>query len=381
MRVGVRRWRPAVIGLAVLASLMVGCSTTAPPAPSSSPVASAAETPHPPTGVDYAALQQNLQSRLAAAPDTQKAVRSIVLTVDGATKISIYRDRKPTDHAHVWSVTKSVLSILVGIAVEEGRLRLDQSLAELLPEHVAVMTSQQQTITLEQLLTMTAGMPGDDGGLSLESDDPTGQLLAYGLSNDPGATFLYSNSSAQLVATVLHRAIDRPILDYAREKLFDPLGIVTRPAWEESDEKQGGGFDQAGFAWMRDSAGTHTGAFGLRLTTPDLTRLGQLYLDDGQWNGQQLVPADWVARSTSPQLTPEQAVEGQYGYLWWIIDDPGTGVRGYGAAGSWYQRIMVIPSRRVVLVVTAEDVDAPEDGVGPVLEPLLFGEVLAPLAR
>ncbi len=191
-------------------------------------MAAATETPRAPTGVDYAALQQNLESRLAAAPDTQQAVRSIVLTVDGATKISIYQDRKPTDHAHVWSVTKSVLSMLVGIAVEEGLLRLDQPLAELLPEHVDVMTPPQQAITLEQLLTMTAGLALDDGGLSLEAEDPVALLLAYGMSNEPGEAFGYSNASAQLVADVLHRALDRPILDYAREKLFDPLGIVTR---------------------------------------------------------------------------------------------------------------------------------------------------------
>lgn len=381
MSLAMPRWRSAVTGVVLLGSLLVGCSTAGPPAPGSSPVASATETAHPPTGIDYAALQKNLESRLAAAPDTQQSVRSIVLTVDGQTKISIYRDRKPTDHAHVWSVTKSVLSMLVGIAVSEGRLRLDQPLAEMLPEHVAVMTPQQQAITLEQLLTMTAGLPGDDGGLSLESDDPTGQLLAYGLSNDPGVTFLYSNSSAQLVAAVLHRAIDRPILDYAREKLFDPLGIVTRPAWEGTDENQDGGFDRAGFAWMRDSAGTHTGAYGLRLTTPDLTKLGQLYLDNGTWQGKQLVPADWVARSTAPQLTPELATEGQYGYLWWIVDDPPSGIRGYMAAGSWFQRIFVMPSRRVVLVVTADDVNTPENRVAPVLEPLLAEEVLGPLAR
>ena len=303
-----------------------------------------------------------------------------MLTVDGATKISIYQDRKPTDHAHVWSVTKSVLSMLVGIAVEEGLLRLDQPLAELLPEHVDVMTPPQQAITLEQLLTMTGGLALDDGGLSLEAEEPVALLLAYGMSNEPGEAFGYSNASAQLVADVLHRALDRPILDYAREKLFDPLGIVTEPAWEGADQNQKE-FDRAGFAWMRDSAGNHTGAYGLRLTTPDLTKLGQLYLDNGRWNGQQLVPADWVARSTAPQLTPELVTEGQYGYLWWIIDDPATGIRGYVAAGSWCQRILVMPSRRVVLVVTADDVDTPEDRVAPVLEPLLVEEVLAPLAR
>ncbi len=386
-----RRRGPRWFALALAAAVLAGCTSAPPtqpppteppptePSTTAAPTTAAPATPRPPTGVDYAALRRNLEARLAAVPDTEAAVRSIVLAVDGSTEIAVYRDRTPTEHAHVWSVTKSVLSMLVGIAVDEGRLRLDQPLAELLPEHAAAMTPAQQAITLQQLLTMTAGLPGDDGGINLEADDPITQLLGYGLSNDPGAVFAYSNSSAQLVAAVLHRAIEQPILTYAREKLFDPLGIDTRPAWEGASQSQKG-FEEAGFAWLRDGAGTHTGAYGLRLTTPDLVKLGQLYADNGAWKGQQLVPADWVARSTGPQLTPEQATEGQYGYLWWVLDDPGTGVQGYLAAGSWYQRIFVLPSRRVVLVVTADE-DVSEDAVGPVLEPLLVEDVLAPLAR
>ena len=85
-------------------------------------------------------------------------MRSVLVSVDGRTTVSYFNKRRPTDHAHVWSVTKSVTSILVGIAVDEGRLRVDQTLQELLPRHASSMTPQQASITLRQLLTMTAGI-------------------------------------------------------------------------------------------------------------------------------------------------------------------------------------------------------------------------------
>ena len=380
-----QRWWRAALGLALTAALLVGCSPASPPVPSattvSDPVPTTTTTTRVPTGVDYHDLQQKLESRLAADPNTLGYVRSVVLSVDGTTVVSIYQHRNPTEQAHVWSVTKSVVSILVGIAVDEGRLRLDQTLPELLPDHADAMSPQQQAITLRQLLTMTAGMAVDDGGVNTESDDPLTLLLTYGMSGEPGAAFGYSNASAQLVAAVLHRAIERPILDYAREKLFDPLGIVTRPAWEGTNRFQKNGFDDARFAWMTDTAGTHTGAYGLRLTSPDLVKLGELYLNGGRWQGRQIVSQEWVAQSTTPQLTEAQQTEGQYGYFWWLFDDPDSGVTGFLAAGSWYQRIIVVPSRRVVLVVTADDEEIGEDSLGPVVEPLLFDTVIDPLVR
>ena len=148
----------------------------------------------PPTGVDYAALETELKRRLAAGPETVKEVRSIMISVDGTTELALYQGSTATDHQHVWSVTKSVLSILVGIAVDEGKLRLAQPLAELLPEHASVMTDDQKTTTLRQLLTMTGGMAGDGGGLNPEADDPIGELLTYS-STGPRDVFTYSDSA------------------------------------------------------------------------------------------------------------------------------------------------------------------------------------------
>ena len=91
------------------------------------------------------------------------------------------------------------------------------------------------------------------------------QILAYPMGNDPGVAFEYSNSSAHLVAAVLQNAVDQPVLDYARTKLFDPLGIDTRPAWHGLYGSPNSGFDKPGFAWATDRAGINVGGFGLQI--------------------------------------------------------------------------------------------------------------------
>ena len=152
------------------------------------------------------------------------------------------------------------------------------------------------------------------------------QILSYGMSNDPGVAFEYSNSSAHLVAAVLQNAVDRPILDYAREKLFDPLGIDTRPAWQGWDTgSPTSGFNKPGFAWATDGAGVNLGAFGLKLTATDLVKLGELYVNGGRWHGRQIVSQAWVDESTSDQLSDQQAeaAQAQYGYLWWTGENKG----------------------------------------------------------
>jgi len=321
-------------------------------------------------------MQHQLRRELNKGAPDLRLVRSVLVSVDGRTTISYFDKRRPTDHVHVWSVTKSVISILVGIAVDEGRLRVDQTLQELLPNQASSMTPQQASITLRQLLTMTAAISGDDGGLNLIADDTVSQILSYGMSNDPGVAFEYSNSSSHLVAAVLRNAVDRPILDYARAKLFDPLGIDTRPAWQGWETgPPTSGFNKPGFAWATDRAGVNVGGFGLKLTTADLVKLGELYVDGGRWHGRQIVSQAWVDESTSEQLSAEQeeAAQAQYGYLWWAGEYNGQPV--FEASGSYYQRIICFPESDVVVVVTAADdltgIDTLHLTLDPVLEKML----------
>jgi CubicO group peptidase (beta-lactamase class C family) len=166
-----------------------------------------------------------------------------------------------------------------------------------------------------------------------------------------------------VLAAALERADGdepRTILDYAREKLFDPLGISTRPAFAQPlPDAFAPEFVNAGFGWGTDPNGIHNGAAGLRLTAPDMMKFGELYRRDGAWNGQQIVPADWIQQSIAPStLNPD------YGLLWWLLGEPEG--PGYTAAGAGEQHITVLPKSRAVIVylcdtpprneITAEDV-------------------------
>ena len=365
-----------MIMLYVAAAVLLagGCSVTnAPAKPGTSGAtagASAGSTSSRP--VDYDHMEAQLKTRIEADPELV-AVRSVLISVDGSTVVSYFQNAQPDERRHVWSVTKSVLSILVGIAIDERLLNVDTTLAESLPEHASAMSVAQRSVTVRQLLNMTGGWPGDDGGLNLATDDTVGQILTYGLSNEPGETFLYSNISTHLLAAVLRQAIDRSILDYAREKLFDPLDIETRPGWQGWDLAHPK-FTSADFGWAMDRSGIHTGGFGLKLRPADMIKIGELYLNDGRWHDRQIVSADWVRSSTTLQLTPEQETDGPYGYLWWLGEE--NGHPAFGAYGSFGQRIVCIPDLGLVLVVSATDDTQSQEALGDVLDEAVLREVV-----
>lgn len=320
-------------------------------------------------------MKRNIEKRIAGGDLSLSAVRAVLVSVDGDTEVSVYRDIKPTDHYDVWSVTKSVLSILVGIAIDEGRLRLDQKLPELLPDYAERMSPQVKAITLDQLLTMTAG-ESTDVSYDLGVKDAVGRIIDNPLIDDPGSSFGYSNLDAHLVAAVLKQAVDRPLLDYARKKLFDPLGIDSRPAWQGQDPAKSG----TGFGWAADREGINTGCCGLKLTAPDMIKIGELYLHEGRWKGRQLVSADWVRASTVDQLTPEQspfdAPQG-YGYLWWTSELSGHPF--FAAQGSYGQIIGVMPDLHLVMVILCDETGL-EDPT-PEFYNLLNEDILGPLLQ
>jgi CubicO group peptidase (beta-lactamase class C family) len=325
-------------------------------------------------------MKRELQQRLASGDLSHRAVRAVLVSVDGDVVLSYYRNRRPTEHAHVWSVTKSVMSILVGIAIDEGRLRLNQTLAELLPAHADAMTDEVESVTLRQLLTMTSGIHGSQGMVELldllRDEDPTDELLGSLWVAQPGTTFIYSNASAHLVGVVLRNAVDRPLLDYAREKLFDPLGIDTRPAWQGWNVEAG--LRKPGFGWGTDGAGTNTGCCALKLTAPDMLKIGQLYLDEGRWQGRQIVSSEWVKESTTNQLNKEQATDGPYGYFWGV---GATHSRpSFGAAGSYGQRIIVVPDSRLVVVTVCDEsgLDQPTEEFATTFDDVIFKPILQP---
>lgn len=276
-------------------------------------------------------------------------VRSVLVLVAGRTAYENYPQSDAESHHHVMSVTKSVLSALIGIAIEQGKISgVDATLAELLPKYAPMMTEEQAAVTLEQLLTMTGGF-GDQATGGQESEDWVGRIISRG-GIKPGQ-WVYSNDGPHLLSAILTAATGLSALQYARSVLFGPLGIVSEPA----DEPVAGPGDLAladpGFGWARDPQGVSTGAYGLRLRAWDLAKIGLLYLEGGRWDGQQVVPASWIKQST--RELEKTDFGGGYGYLWWA-DSPPERERAFAALGSGGQRIVVLPERDIVVVVQVD---------------------------
>lgn len=330
----------AVLTAAVLC--LVGACNTGPdldPGPSAAPADG------------FAAITGTVQKRLDSDDPSLAATRAVLVDVDGRTVVSVYRELRPTDNAHVFSVTKSVMSLLVGIAIDDGLLSLDQTVVELLPDHADRMSERVQAVTLQQLLTMTAGV--EPGRNSFDSGDVVDQILGFSFEGEPGLEWSYSNDGAHLIGAILQEAVDQPLLDYARAKLFDPLDIDTRPAWQGSEAI---GVSPPGFGWGADRDGINSGCCLLKLTAPDMIKIGRLALDHGRWRGRQLVSAAWIEESAVDQLTAEQNpfdYGSGYGYLWW------TGlIHGYdtfAAQGAHGQLIVVVPERRIVIATVVDE--------------------------
>jgi CubicO group peptidase (beta-lactamase class C family) len=285
-------------------------------------------------------------------------LRAVLVNVDGKVIAERYYGSDPSEYADLQSVTKSIVSTLVGIAIGEGKISgVDATLAELLPEYRKDMDARTKRTTLRQLLTMTAGWT---------DSTPTDRNLLRawfreGPELQPGEQFRYTNIGPHIVAHILTRATGTSLLNYARLKLFDPLNIPTRPAYEAQLGKDPYWVDPdflaADFAWLRGPDGVHAGSFAMKLRATDMLKLGQLYRDEGKWHGKQLVPADWIQ-----QATAADAPNG-YGYFWWI--HPVQGQHGYAAIGGGGQVILVAPSRRLIVVASSRVVgpDAGGDAI------------------
>jgi CubicO group peptidase (beta-lactamase class C family) len=300
---------------------------------SSTPAAAPARTPvtaPSSAALDAAALQRAIDAHFEAGePAGLENVRALLVSVDGATVAARYSGSGPEEAAHVWSVTKSVLSMLVGIALDEGHLRgLDQTLAELLPQYRSQMRPAVAAITLQQLLSMTSGLAdASDGGVVFDPADPdlVRTILQGALVAEPGTRWLYSNASAHVLSAVLRHATGQSVLDYARARLFDPLEILTRPGYEGVENLRyappfSDDFQRAGFAWATDQQGVHVGGLTLKITAPDMVKLGELYLGEGTWHGRRIVPAQWVQTSITPVELASQEDGSSYGLLWWLFE-------------------------------------------------------------
>ena len=254
------------------------------------------------------------------------------------------------------SITKSVTSALVGIAIDAGLLgSIDQPVFDLFPEHADLATPEKRRTTLRHLLTMSSGLAwneavsyadtSNDERRMNRSTDPVRFVLGRPLADAPGTVFNYSGGSSQLLAAAVQRAARRPLLDYAREVLFGPLGITD-------------------VEWVHDSSDVPSAASGLRMRPVDLAKFGLLYLDQGRWHGRQVIPAAWVEATRTRQLDLPAADSdgGRHGYTlqWWhsVFATARGEIEVLTAAGNGGQNIFVVPEFGMVVTILGGRYDA-----------------------
>lgn len=250
---------------------------------------------------------------------------------------------------NVKSATKSVTSALTGIALDTGDLAgIDEPLGFILPEAFSTIDDRaKRAITVRHLLTMRSGLDWAEYGASVvqltSSPDWVAYVLERPLAHEPGEHFNYSTGDTHLLAAALQQLTGMTLLDYADLYLFRPLGITQR-------------------AWPGDPQGISIGGAELALTARDMAKFGYLYLNQGQWDGAQIIPAAWVAQSHTPQVTlvrqPDECSDLGYGLLWWLR---GQGGHASGiAVGFGGQFIYVIPALDMVVVLTGDLRSAPD---------------------
>ncbi len=243
------------------------------------------------------------------------------------------------------SITKSVTSLLVGIAVDRGWIRdLDASVFSFFPEHADLRTPDKDGITLRHLLTMSAGFawnedlpysnPRNSERLMTDAPDRCRYVLEQPLIRPPGRAYNYNGGATALLAAILHKVSDQPIDVVAQRELFDPLGI--------SDVE-----------WVRYADGTPIAASGLRMRPRDLLKIGQIVLAGGAWQDRQIVPGPWIEESTAPHINGEGLFF--YGYQWWlgrslVNREEVKWISGVGYGG---QRLYIVPSRGLVVLTMA----------------------------
>ena len=233
------------------------------------------------------------------------------------------------------SVTKSWTATLVGAALQQGFIdSLEQRALDFFTgRSVANRDSRKEAATVEDLLTMRSGLacvtyPTEVTLIEmLASPDWVQFSLDRPMAAAPGQRWVYDSSAVHLLQGIIEQAAGMDTLDFAVHYLFDPLGI--------SD-----------IAWLTDPQGTNTGYGDLRMKPHDMAKLGYLYLQDGTWEGQRLLPEGWVDAATQPADGPQPSGSG-YGYLWWLSPDD------YSALGRGGQQVVVVPEEGMVLAITA----------------------------
>lgn len=279
----------------------------------------------------------------------------IVIWKDGKTVYEKYFQGCTRDsRIHVYSVTKSIVSALIGIALEEGVIKsLNQRVLEFFPDYIVKDKEKSiQNITLRNLLTMTAPykyrfFPPYIKYFTSE-DWVRFSLDLLGGSGRIG-TFRYAPLiGPDILSGILVKTTGRSVFDFASDKLFAPLGITVEKCLTFRDKKEQMEFNKATdiSGWVMDQSGVNSAGWGLTLSAMDMAKIGQLYLNGGNWNGKQMIDESWIKESTREQSCFKKR-NLPYGYLWWIGED------GFAAMGDGGNIIYVNTKKELVVAIAA----------------------------
>lgn len=343
-------------------------------------------TPTPDEDEHVSELIGAINQQLELRPGHEN-IRATLVLVNGRTVIERYEDSSQDQHWDIGWCTTAVVATLIGIAIDEGRIPgLDATLRELLPDHLSDMRPAVGALTLRDVLIMNGGFRGTRTSAVFDyasAADPVGDILRAAQPT-PNRPFAYSTEGAHVLAAIVAESTGMSVLDYARAKLFDPLGIDTTPAYERpASEANMDDYEAADFAWPVDSTSLNLGGSSLKLAPADLAKLGQLYLDRGRWKGRQLVSTSWVRESTGVQehnvAQPSDNFSGYggYGYGWWLIESDLS--PAFFVADPSGQLLEVLPTHSLVVVVASEpDYDNLAAGITPNALTFLVSDVIGP---
>lgn len=279
-----------------------------------------------------------IEAMVNAIEVNEWSINSIVIVKNGKLVYERYTgDNNATTPHAVFSVTKSFMSTLIGIALKEGYLQsLDQKMVDFFPNvTIDNLSAEKQNITIEHLLTMTSGLDWDEFSF-LTNDlipfllvaNPLQYVLDQPVIEEPGTVWNYNTGGPHILSAILNEVTNMTTRDFAQQYLFGPLGIFIN-------------------GWDTDPNGLHYGGQGISMNLHDMAKFGFLFLNDGYWDGQQILPDGWVELASLPII--EADGNASYGYLWWIYPEIGTFV----AEGLGGQQIFVLPEYDMVVSFTS----------------------------
>ena len=284
-----------------------------------------------------------------AAADNSMDIHSVMIVKDGSVIYSHWQSEGVDSVPHVLhSVSKTFTATAVGLAIADGKMALTDKVIDYFPDKLPAEVSENlKAMTVRDLLTMSCGHDVEPSFRNTPDQDWVTAFLAHPVEHEPGTFYLYNSLGTYMLSAIVQQVTGEKVLDYLTPRLFEPLHI-DKPRWEESPQ------------------GINCGGWGLYLKTEDLAKMGQLLLQKGEWNGQQLIPAEWVdemskkqVESINPGTRMEEAeakgltketsdwMQG-YGYQMWRCR-PGC-FRADGARG---QYIIVVPDKNAVIAITS----------------------------